>query len=918
MRIESVRLRAFGPFRDREIEYAPGLTVVVGPNESGKSTIHAATYSALCGMRRGKGAARVEDREFAELHRPWQGKEWLVTGVVRLEDGRRIELRHDLDGKVDARATDLVLGRDVSDEIVFEGAPDGSRWLGLDRRSFRSTACVSQAQILVVRDVAHALQEHLQRAAATAGADETAALGLALIREYARENVGLDRINAKRPLRAAIDRENAARTALALAREAHERYDHLAARMDALDENARQAQFVAAAAEGALAARDARVANERLRDAERLASALAACEPDPEWLSNAELARQVAEALASWSTLGSEPVLNGPTPDQLRKEISGLPDAVAGDVRLDKEIMRWRDAYVAADGMLVLAVESEPTGGTPVTAPLSVAQLRTLADALETEIPSVPDELSRRHEAAERALNGSRRSGARLSQLVGLVGGLIALALLNTGWVREAVAAVLVGGGAALFLHWRRQRGLTRARLELMQVEGRIEPWLARARQVVIGREAAHGIAADAGLPPTPSEIRALADMLVDDEARVRATSAWRERVMLLRHQREAAGRSLSAALQTRGVQMGDDLVRTVAEYAAACAARAEIEHARSRQEGLERQLGTQEQAAATVAEWHQRRSDIVGGLRALAANCGLVSEDAATTARQLRDWQSYRAQLVAAREARLRDEAQLAALLSDGNLDELRRRVERSQARADELCRGIDEREIRQHDHISAEDLDRLRVASRESADQASVGSGQLTQLRTSLPPVAEAEEALAVAQAELRRVRVLEATLEKTAEFLESAQARVHRDIAPVLARTVTEWLPRVTAGRYTEAIVDPETLNVRVRPVDGEWRDAARLSQGTFELVYLLLRIALARHLVRSGECAPLLFDDVTVQCDTERTDALMALLHQVSTQQQIIVFSQEQDVREWAERNVRLPQDRLEILDGAAVS
>ena len=82
-------------------------------------------------------------------------------------------------------------------------------------------------------------------------------------------------------------------------------------------------------------------------------------------------------------------------------------------------------------------------------------------------------------------------------------------------------------------------------------------------------------------------------------------------------------------------------------------------------------------------------------------------------------------------------------------------------------------------------------------------------------------------------------------------------------------------------------------------------------------MLLRVALARHLVRKGEFAPLLFDDVTVQCDTERTGALMDLLHDLSAEQQVIVFSQEQDVREWATRNLREPQDHLELLDRLAL-
>ena len=49
MRIEQVSVTGFGPLQDQTLALRPGLTVVVGGNESAKSSWHAATYAALCG-----------------------------------------------------------------------------------------------------------------------------------------------------------------------------------------------------------------------------------------------------------------------------------------------------------------------------------------------------------------------------------------------------------------------------------------------------------------------------------------------------------------------------------------------------------------------------------------------------------------------------------------------------------------------------------------------------------------------------------------------------------------------------------------------------------------------------------------------------------------------------------------------------
>ena len=225
MRFESVRAHPFGPFDDDTLTLVPGLNVVYGTNEAGKSTWHAALYAGLCGMRRRKGALSAADKRFRDRHRPWDANgAWAVSAVVVLEDGRRVELHHDLANRSNASAVDADLaGRDYAGRITHEGAPDGSRWLGLNRRSFLGVACVGQAQILGLLNDAGALQEDLQRAAATAGTDETAARALELLAAYRREHVGSEHA-PKKPLRTSRERVGAALSALERTREAEVHY----------------------------------------------------------------------------------------------------------------------------------------------------------------------------------------------------------------------------------------------------------------------------------------------------------------------------------------------------------------------------------------------------------------------------------------------------------------------------------------------------------------------------------------------------------------------------------------------------------------------------------------------------------------------------------------------------------------------
>jgi len=75
----------------------------------------------------------------------------------------------------------------------------------------------------------------------------------------------------------------------------------------------------------------------------------------------------------------------------------------------------------------------------------------------------------------------------------------------------------------------------------------------------------------------------------------------------------------------------------------------------------------------------------------------------------------------------------------------------------------------------------------------------------------------------------------------------------------------------------------------------------------------RMALVAHLTKPGETSPLLFDDVTVQTDSARTVAILDLLHEISHERQVIVLSQEEDVRRWAETSLNPERESLVRLE-----
>ena len=322
MRFESVKAQAFGLLRDKELRFEPGMNVIYGPNEAGKSTWHSALFAGLCGQRRGRGRQQKPDREFQARHEPWDDKSsWEVGAVVVLDRGIRVELRHDLAGHTASSALDAdIAGRDYANEIQYEGTPDGSRWLGLNRRSFLSVACIRQADILGVLEDADALQEDLQRAAATAGTDETAARALNLLTVFRKEHVGSQRAPTK-PLLNSAQEVSAKRNALDRARLKHAEYLARSSKLAAHERTATNRNRALEAACAVRAEALAAKAQGRLAKARKLSARF----PDgaPHFSQEQDVtAQRTATALHDWDRCPKLRTPKGPTVQELEDRIA--------------------------------------------------------------------------------------------------------------------------------------------------------------------------------------------------------------------------------------------------------------------------------------------------------------------------------------------------------------------------------------------------------------------------------------------------------------------------------------------------------------------------------------------------------------------------------------------------------------------
>ena len=141
------------------------------------------------------------------------------------------------------------------------------------------------------------------------------------------------------------------------------------------------------------------------------------------------------------------------------------------------------------------------------------------------------------------------------------------------------------------------------------------------------------------------------------------------------------------------------------------------------------------------------------------------------------------------------------------------------------------------------------------------------------------------------------------------------VGRALAPVLEREMTRWISLITEGRYTAARVDPETLAVSLRDAGGRYRDGTRVSHGTAEQVHLVLRLVLAQLLTAGHDRCPVLLDDPTVHADDQRAVAALDYLREASREHQVVLFTQETRVVEWARERLDPDIDSMVALAGS---
>jgi uncharacterized protein YhaN len=152
---------------------------------------------------------------------------------------------------------------------------------------------------------------------------------------------------------------------------------------------------------------------------------------------------------------------------------------------------------------------------------------------------------------------------------------------------------------------------------------------------------------------------------------------------------------------------------------------------------------------------------------------------------------------------------------------------------------------------------------------------SRALSRQETILARIDEAAEQWAV-------ITLCRALLDETRKLYETERQ-------PEVLRQASSFFSVMTEGRYARVIAPLDGGDIQVERADGGRLAPQLLSRGTAEQLYLSMRLALVREYANHVDALPVVFDDIFVNFDPERSRTSLKAIRSLCTTHQVLLFT-----------------------------
>lgn len=945
MKLVELHLAGFGRLVDRTFAFAPGLNLIYGPNEAGKSTLQRAIMALLYGFF-DDGRISQEHRAVLAANKPWDtSARFAGTLIYALDDGRRFQVKRTFDPRSQTTIVSLPGNSDISSQ--FRSASDGRLFfaethLGMSRSVFDNVCSVRQAELAALESTAvGTITTTIMRLSAAGSSDTTTDEALAALEKALRDDVGSPRAWTK-PLAQTTQRiadlEKARSAAL---RERDDLLTEIGTLHQAEDEVRRlDADHQKLAYLQALAERDTLLQQDTAIEG-------AAQEVD---LRAAEVAR--------WSQWAEFPA-------RLRDEIlllEGQRKRLQDEYRqverrateAEQALVPIRADITACEGRISELADAKqtPDDQLPEVSELA-AQWQRLAEsqtratdrlrAVETTLAEANDRLAQLQTEIQPILALGRSGLSRLQQQLASTGQRLSQAEANLQQAQTRWGATGMSEDQFLSLERKAQeirsgvrpaptprRGCNpfrsakrlpdQAPTELVlydQIMPLHDEVAQRQMELSDSNQTAMKEEADArrliGLPegaplgePTFERLGARLDDQLQAQAVVNQHRSAVDEALLQVKGAEEAYDAAAEALRDRLAKLGFadlELGQASADFQEQCKRKQQL----VREEATLERLQLRAQSLLYEEDERQRQAaaihDTETQLQLLLLQAGIECPQSALSEGVSRfhagcESRTRWERAVTAHEEASRHHGTLVQTREragvNTRLTELNELISELRSRCPEWATLKPERPAQEYLALQK----RAEQAHTDAHDRHRRLKDAIEAASTSLHHPAEIEEGIAALRGELRHLEWYRDALKLAYDELAEAKQQYQQQFAPRLERLMCDGLARISDSRYTEVAIDPSTLAVSLKvPELHELVSVANLSTGTRDLVYLMLRIAIARLLSRSTETQPLMMDDPLVQFDRGRQERALEFLSQLAADTQVFLFTKDEWAREW---------------------
>lgn len=195
MKINNIKINAYGNIEDKEINFKDGINIVYGINESGKTTILSYLTNTLYGISKNKDGRTISDYD---KYKPWNNNEFSGRLSYELDNGEKYEVFRDFSKKNPKIYNEKL--EDITKQFDID-KKDGSKFFqeqtGIDKQMYLSTVVSMQQEIRLDEKNQNMLIQKIANLAGSGEDNVSYKKALTKLQEKIRDEIGTNKTTQK-------------------------------------------------------------------------------------------------------------------------------------------------------------------------------------------------------------------------------------------------------------------------------------------------------------------------------------------------------------------------------------------------------------------------------------------------------------------------------------------------------------------------------------------------------------------------------------------------------------------------------------------------------------------------------------------------------------------------------------------------